>query len=66
MFRLLSATRLTAAAVVLVLTPAATLVPALAALAVLAVVVAGLNVAESAKVEHIGWATRLAERDRTT
>jgi low temperature requirement protein LtrA len=65
MFRLVSSTRLTAAAVVLVLTPAATLVPALAALAVLAVVVAGLNVVEYARVEQIGWANRLVERDRS-
>ncbi len=64
MFRLVSTTRLSAAAVVLALYPAAAQLPALAALAVLAVVVAVLNVVELVRVEHIGWRAQLARRRR--
>jgi low temperature requirement protein LtrA len=62
MFRLVSVTRLTAAAVVLALYPAAAQLPALAALATLAVVVAVLNVVELMRVEHIGWRAHLDRR----
>jgi low temperature requirement protein LtrA len=62
MFRLVSTTRLTAAAVVVVLMPAAVYLPALAALALLAATVAVLNLVEFIRVEQIGWRTRLASR----
>lgn len=58
MFRLVSWTRLSAAAVVLVLTPAAPHVPALASLIGLAVVLGVLNVVELMRVEQIGWRVR--------
>jgi low temperature requirement protein LtrA len=54
MFRLMSTTRLAAAAVVVALLPLAALVPALAATTGLAVVVAGLNVVEWHRVTHSG------------
>jgi hypothetical protein len=63
MFRLVSWTRLTAAAGVLVFLPVAIVLPALAALAVLAAGVAALNVVEYARVEKIGWRALLARRD---
>jgi low temperature requirement protein LtrA len=63
MFRLVSVTRLTAAAVIVLLWPAAPFVPALAALAALAAVVAVLNVVELLRVNQIGWRAKL--RDRT-
>jgi len=58
MFRLVSYTRLTAAAVVLALTPLAPHVPALAALIGLAVVLAVLNAVELRRVEKSGWRAR--------
>jgi aspartate aminotransferase-like enzyme len=64
MFRLVSWTRLIAAAGVLVFLPVAIVLPALAALAVLAAGVAALNVVEYARVEKIGWRALLARRDR--
>lgn len=61
MFRLLSTTRLSAAAVVLVLLPGAAYVPALAALAGLALVVATLNFVELSRNAEIGWRARLGQ-----
>jgi low temperature requirement protein LtrA len=55
MFRLVSYTRLSAAAAVLVLMPIAPHVPALASLTALAVVLAVLNTVELVRVERIGW-----------
>jgi low temperature requirement protein LtrA len=52
MFRTWATTRLTAAAVVLVLLPVALLLPALAAMFLLALVVIALNVAEYVRVAH--------------
>jgi low temperature requirement protein LtrA len=63
MFRLVSVTRLTAAAAVIVLYPAMAQLPALAALATLAVAVAVLNVVEYMRVEQIGWRAKLTRRD---
>jgi low temperature requirement protein LtrA len=63
MFRLISWTRLSAAAVVLVLLPVAPHVPALASLIALAVVLIGLNTLELMRVEHIGWRAMLRKRD---
>jgi low temperature requirement protein LtrA len=65
MFRLVSWTRLTAAAIVLVLLPVAAHVPAWVTLLALVVVLVGLNTVEYARVEHIGWRAmlvRTAER----
>jgi low temperature requirement protein LtrA len=62
MFRLVSWTRLTAAAAVLVLLPVSPSVPALAALLGLAVVLAVLNVVELLRVERIGWRALLSRR----
>jgi len=62
MFRLVSTTRLSASAVVLVLMPAAAHGPSVAALAGLALVVGGLNAIEWARVERIGWRAALARR----
>jgi low temperature requirement protein LtrA len=62
MFRLVSTTRLSASAVVLVLMPAVAHGPSLAALAGLALVVGGLNVIEWARVERIGWRAALSRR----
>jgi low temperature requirement protein LtrA len=62
MFRLVSVTRLTAAGAVIVLYPVVAQLPALAALATLAVAVAVLNVVEYMRVEQIGWRARLARR----
>ena len=62
MFRLVSWTRLIAAAVVLVLMPAAPHVPALAALIGLAAVLAVLNTIELMRVERIGWRALLSRR----
>jgi low temperature requirement protein LtrA len=62
MFRLVSVTRLTAAAIIALLWPAAPFVPALAALAGLAAVVAILNVVELLRVSQSGWAARLRSR----
>ncbi len=59
MFGLLSTTRLSTAAVVLVLLPVAALLPALAALSGLAVVVAALNVVELTRNARIGWRAKL-------
>jgi low temperature requirement protein LtrA len=55
MFRLLSITRLVAAAVAVVLLPVAAVVPSLLGTTILAVTVAVLNVVEYARVERIGW-----------
>lgn len=60
MFRLVSVTRLTTAGLVLLLLPAAAYVPALAGLAGLAVVVAGLNTVELLRVQRSGWRARVA------
>jgi low temperature requirement protein LtrA len=62
MFRLVSSTRLTAAAVVLVLLPVAPHVAALATLIGLAAVVVVLNLVELMRVEQLGWRTLLAAR----
>jgi low temperature requirement protein LtrA len=62
MFRLVSWTRLTAAAVVLALLPVAPYVPALASLFGLAVVLAVLNTVELLRVERIGWRALLSRR----
>jgi low temperature requirement protein LtrA len=62
MFRLVSWTRLTAAAVVLALLPIAPHVPALAALFGLAVVLGVLNAVELMRVERIGWRAMLSRR----
>jgi low temperature requirement protein LtrA len=58
MFRLVSSTRLTAAAVVLVLLPIAPHLAALTTLASLAAIVAVLNAEEVARVEHSGSGLR--------
>jgi low temperature requirement protein LtrA len=60
MFRLVSWTRLTAAAAVLVLMPISPQVPAVAALLGLALVLAVLNVVELLRVERIGWRALLS------
>jgi low temperature requirement protein LtrA len=62
MFRLVSWTRLTAAAAVLVLMPISPQVPAVAALLGLALVLAVLNVVELLRVERIGWRALLSRR----
>jgi low temperature requirement protein LtrA len=62
MFRLVSKTRLTAAAAVVVMFPAAAHLPALLALAGLAVVVAVLNVVEWTRVSDTGWRAQLSRR----
>ena len=62
MFRLVSTTRLSASAVVLLLMPAVAHGPSLAALAGLAVVVGALNVVEWVRVERIGWRAALSRR----
>jgi low temperature requirement protein LtrA len=58
MFRLVSYTRLTAAAVVLALIRVAPEVPALVSLIALTVVLAGLNVAELVRHKQSGWGAR--------
>jgi low temperature requirement protein LtrA len=65
MFRLVSWTRLTAAAAVLVLLPVARHVPALATLGLLALVLIILNTVELIRVEQIGWRALLARRAAT-
>ncbi len=62
MFRLVSYTRLTTAAVVLALMPIAPHVPALVALVALAIVVASLNIVELIRVGHPGWRARSIRR----
>ena len=62
MFRLVSVTRLVAAAVVVALTPLLVAVPALLGLTLLALVVAVLNVVEWARVERSGFRALLARR----
>jgi low temperature requirement protein LtrA len=62
MFRLVSWTRLSAAAAVLVLMPISPQVPAVAALLGLALVLAVLNVVELLRVERIGWRALLSRR----
>ena len=65
MFRLVSWTRLTAAAVVLVVVlPLTAYVTALGSLCLLAVVLIGLNVVEYARVQQIGWRAMFRARDR--
>jgi low temperature requirement protein LtrA len=64
MFRLMSWTRLIAAAGALVLLPAAIVLPALASLTLLAVGVAALNVIEYSRVQKIGWRALLARREQ--
>ncbi|MDX6202856.1 MAG: hypothetical protein QOJ83_2356 [Frankiales bacterium] len=65
MFRLMSWTRLTAAACVLALLPLAAVLPSVAAIAMLATVLAVLNGIEYARVEHIGWRARLEARSQS-
>ncbi|WP_112238293.1 low temperature requirement protein A [Kribbella monticola] len=60
MFRLVSRTRLTAAAAVLVLLPLAPLLPALAAVLGLAAVVGALNLYEALTNDRTGWRARTA------
>jgi low temperature requirement protein LtrA len=62
MFRLVSWTRLTTAAVVLVLMPIAPHVPAVVSLIGLATVLAVLNTVELMRVEQIGWRAKLSRR----
>ena len=62
MFRLVSVTRLTTAAIVLAVLPLAPHIPALASLSVLALIVAGLNTVELLRVENIGWQAALKRR----
>jgi low temperature requirement protein LtrA len=62
MFRLVSTTRLGAAAAVLAVLPLARYVPALATLVVIAVVLAVLNTVELLRVERIGWRALLERR----
>jgi low temperature requirement protein LtrA len=62
MFHLVSRTRLTAAAAVLVLIVPALHVPAMAALAFLAAVLVVLNTVEYAQVERTGWRAVLGRR----
>ena len=57
MFRLVSWTRLSAAAVVVLLLPVALLAPALASLVVLGSILVVLNVVEMVRVGQIGWRT---------
>ncbi|MDQ6850100.1 MAG: low temperature requirement protein A [Actinomycetota bacterium] len=64
MFRLVSWTRLGAAAVVVLLMPLAPHVPALAALIGLAVVLAVLNTLELLRVQRDGWRALLRRRER--
>ena len=64
MFHLVSTTRLTAAAAVVVLAPLAQALDAVVALVLLALVLALLNVVEYVRVSTIGWRARL-ERRRT-
>jgi len=61
MFRLVSVTRLTAAAAVL---PLAHVLPALASVSILAAVVITLNVVELLRVNLIGWQALVARRDQ--
>jgi hypothetical protein len=63
MFRLVSWTRLLAAAAVVALLPLAGVLPSVAAIAVLATVLAALNAVEYARVEHIGWRALLRGRE---
>jgi low temperature requirement protein LtrA len=65
MFRLVSWTRLTAAAAVLLTLPIARHVPALATLGLLALVLIVLNTVELMRVERIGWQALLARRSAT-
>jgi low temperature requirement protein LtrA len=61
MFRLVSRTRLTAAAIVLAMLPLAPLVPALAAVLALAAVIAGLNAFELRTNVRSGWRARVGD-----
>jgi low temperature requirement protein LtrA len=63
MFRLVSVTRLTAAAVVLVALPAAPFLPAAASLALLGVILAALNLVEGFRNDRIGWRALLNRRN---
>lgn len=64
MFRLVSWTRLTGAAITLSLLPVAAHVPALTTLTGLAIVLAALNTVEWIRVEQIGFRALLARRGR--
>jgi hypothetical protein len=65
MFHLVSWTRLTAAAVVVVVVqPLSAVVSALGTLCLLALVLIGLNVVEYTRVKQIGWRALLAARER--
>ena len=61
MFRLVSTTRLTAAAATLLVLPVARVVPALATLVLLALVLIVLNTVELMRVERIGWRARVRD-----
>jgi low temperature requirement protein LtrA len=62
MFRLVSVTRLAAAAAVLVLLPVAAYLPRIASLILLAMLLAVLNVVEWLRVTKTGWRAALARR----
>lgn len=62
MFHLLSTTRLSAAALVLLLLPGARYLPALASLYALAAIVAALNLIEHLRNAQIGWRAALDRR----
>jgi low temperature requirement protein LtrA len=62
MFRLVSWTRLTTAAVVLAFALVVPHIPALATLVVLALILAALNIVEYTRVGHIGWRAKLLRR----
>jgi low temperature requirement protein LtrA len=66
MFHLVSWTRLTAAAVILLLLPLANAIDALAALVMLAAVLAVLNSIEYLRVESTGWRALLDRRGTST
>ncbi|GAA2859817.1 membrane protein [Actinoplanes cyaneus] len=60
MFRLVSITRLSAAATVLAVLPVVPFLPSVASVALLALIVAGLNIVEWARNDRIGWRALLA------
>lgn len=62
MFRLVSVTRLSAAAVVLVAILPATLLPAWAALLLLALILAALNLLELIRNDTTGWRTVFSDK----
>ena len=66
MFRLISFTRLGAAALTLIVLPLAPYVPAVASLAMVAVILVALNGVEFMLNQRIGWRTLLQRRATTT